>query len=55
MYTYITSPTEESQMHEQPEPTPEEEERAPEEQEEHEAMRGPGHEDPPDSAEIQDA
>ena len=39
-------------MHEQPEPTPDEEERAPEEQEEHEAMRGPGHEDPPDVSEA---
>ncbi len=45
-------------MHDQPEPTPEEEERAPEEQSEHEAMRGPGHEDPPDvpdDAQIHDA
>ena len=33
-------------MQDQPEPTREEAERAPEEQEEHEAMRGPGHEDP---------
>jgi hypothetical protein len=42
-------------MQEQPEPTHEEEERAPEDQEEHEAMRGPGHEDPPDAGEIHDA
>jgi hypothetical protein len=33
-------------MHDQPEPTREEEEQVPERQEEHEAMRGPGHEDP---------
>ena len=42
-------------MQDQPEPTREEEERAPEEQEEHEAMRGPGHEDPPDAGEVNDA
>ena len=42
-------------MQDQPEPTREEEERAPEEQEDHEAMRGPGHEDPPDAGEIHDA
>ena len=46
-------------MHDQPEATPDEEERAPEEQGEHEAMRGPGHDDPPDVAqddsEIHDA
>ena len=42
-------------MQEQPEPTREEEERAPEEQEEHEAMRGPGHEDPPDAGDVHDA
>ena len=35
-------------MQEQPEPTSEEEEQAPEDQEEHEAMRGPGYEDPPE-------
>jgi hypothetical protein len=33
-------------MHDQPEPTPEEEEQVPEQQEDHEAMRYPGHEDP---------
>ena len=46
-------------MHDQPEPTPEEEEQVPERQEEHEAMRYPGHENPPDVAqddeEIHDA
>ena len=33
-------------MQDQPEPTPEEEEQVPERQEEHEAMRGAGHEAP---------
>jgi hypothetical protein len=33
-------------MHDQPEPTPEEQEQVPERQREEEAMRGPGHEDP---------
>jgi hypothetical protein len=42
-------------MHDQPEPTREEEEQVPEHQEEHEAMRAPGHEDPPDVKEIHDA
>jgi len=42
-------------MQDQPDPTPEEEERAPEHQEEQEAMRGPGHEDPLDVDEINDA
>jgi hypothetical protein len=42
-------------MQDQPEPTPEEQERTPEDQEEQEAMRGPGHEDPPDVDEIHDA
>ena len=34
-------------MHDQPEPTREEEEQAQEHQDEHEAMRYPGHENPP--------
>ncbi len=42
-------------MQDQPEPTPEEEERAPDDQEEQEAMRGSGHEDPPDVGETNDA
>ena len=42
-------------MPDQPETTREEEERAPEVQEEHEAMRGPGHEDPPDAGEVNEA
>ena len=42
-------------MQDQPEPTCEEEERAPAEQEEHEAMRGPGHDNPPDIEELDDA
>jgi hypothetical protein len=33
-------------MQDQPDPTPEEEEQVPEHLEEHEAMRGSGHEDP---------
>jgi hypothetical protein len=33
-------------MHEQPEPTEEEQEQVPERLEEEDAMRGPGHEDP---------
>lgn len=33
-------------MHNQPEPTREEEEQVPERHAEHEAMRAPGHEDP---------
>jgi hypothetical protein len=36
-------------MHDQPEPTPEEQEQVPDDQSEHEAMRGAGHEDPPRS------
>jgi hypothetical protein len=42
-------------MHDQPEPTPQEEEQVPAQQEDHEAMRYPGHEDPPDIEEIHDA
>jgi len=42
-------------MQDQPEPTPQEEEQVPEQQEEQEAMRYPGHEDPPDVEEIDDA
>jgi hypothetical protein len=42
-------------MQEQPEPTPDEQERVPDEQEDHEAMRAPGHEDPPEVDEIHDA
>lgn len=43
-------------MHDQPEPTPEEEEQVPEDQSDHEAMRGAGHDDPPDvDEEIHDA
>ena len=42
-------------MQEQPEPTPEEQERVPDEQGEHEAMRAPGQEDPPEAEEIHDA
>lgn len=37
-------------MHDQPEPTPEENEQVPEHLEEHEAMRGAGHEQPPELA-----
>jgi hypothetical protein len=33
-------------MHEQPEPTPEEQEQVTERQREEDAMRGPGHDDP---------
>jgi hypothetical protein len=33
-------------MHEQPEPTEEEQEQVPERLDEEDAMRGPGHEDP---------
>ena len=33
-------------MHDQPEPTEEEQEQVPERQEEEDAMRGPGHDDP---------
>jgi hypothetical protein len=39
----------------QPEPTREEDEQVPAKQDEHEAMRGPGHEDPPDVEELEDA
>ena len=46
-------------MHDQPEPTEHEEEQAPEEMAEHEAMRYPAHENPPeiaqDDEEIHDA
>lgn len=38
-------------MHDQPEPTREEEEQVPEHQGEHEAMQFPGHENPPDVSE----
>jgi hypothetical protein len=55
VYTYITFRTKENPMQEQPEPTREEDEQAPAAQEEQEAMRGPGHEDPPDVEEIHDA
>ena len=33
-------------MHDQPEPTEEEQEQGPERRQEEDAMRGPGHEDP---------
>jgi hypothetical protein len=49
-------------MHDQPEPTAEEQEQVPERQQEEEAMRGAGHEDPEraredsqDAEEIHDA
>jgi hypothetical protein len=50
-------------MHDQPEPTEEEQELVPERQQEEEAMRGPGHHDPDrarredgaDAEEIHDA
>jgi len=51
VYTYRTS--ERSSVHDQPEPTREEQEQAPDDQEEHEAMRGAGHEDPPDVQELE--
>lgn len=35
-------------MHEQPEPTEHEQERIPERLDDEDAMRGPGHEDPPE-------
>ena len=42
-------------MHDQPEPTPAEQEQVPErQQEEEEAMRGPGHDDPERAREPQD-
>ncbi|HYX88069.1 MAG TPA: hypothetical protein VE753_01740 [Gaiellaceae bacterium] len=41
-------------MHDQPEPTPEEQEQVPERQPEEEAMRGPGHDDPERATEPQD-
>ena len=53
MYTYTR--TEGGEMQDQPEPTEHEEERAPEEMEDQEAMRYPGHEDPPDVEEVHDA
>lgn len=40
-------------MHDQPEPTPEEQEQVPERQQEQEAMRGPGHDDPARARESQ--
>jgi len=39
-------------LHDQPEPTEEEQEQTPETQEDHEAMRGAGHENPPDPEEL---
>jgi hypothetical protein len=54
VYTYITSKRR-AIVDDQPEPTPDEDEQVPEEQHEHEAMRGPGHESPPDVEEIHDA
>jgi hypothetical protein len=44
VYTYNS--TEGGDMHDQPEPTREEQEQAAESQDEHEAMRGAGHADP---------
>jgi hypothetical protein len=52
VYTYITSRR--RAMTDQLEPTPEEAEQVPDEQDEHEAMRGPGHEEPPGVEEIDD-
>ena len=40
-------------MHDQPDPTTEEEEQVPEDQADHEAMRGAGHEDPPNVEELE--
>ena len=40
-------------MQDQPEPTEQEEEQAPEDLPEHEAMRYPGHEDPPDAGTME--
>jgi hypothetical protein len=58
VYTYST-PSKEAAMQDQPEPTREEEDQVPQRQEEHEAMRGAGHDEPPDVAqsdeEIHDA
>jgi hypothetical protein len=44
-------------MHDQPEPTRTEEEQVPEHQDEHEAMRGAGHEEPAElpAEELHDA
>lgn len=42
-------------MTDQQPPTEEEQERAPDELEEHESMQYPGHEDPPDVEELHDA
>ena len=43
-------------MHDQPEPTEEEQEQPPVRQEEEDAMRGPGHDDPEQvSEEVDDA
>ena len=39
-------------MHDQPDPTREEEEQIPERQAEHEAMRGAAHQEPPDVEDI---
>jgi hypothetical protein len=41
-------------MHEQPEPTPEEQEQAPERQEDEQAKQYPGHENPERRAEPQE-
>jgi hypothetical protein len=41
-------------QHDQPEPTEEEQELVPERQQEEEAMRGPGHEDPEPAREPRD-
>jgi hypothetical protein len=53
VYTYTS--TEGGDMHDQPEPTEQEQERAPEEMEDQEAMQYPGHEDRPDVEEAHDA
>jgi hypothetical protein len=42
-------------MHDQPQPTEEEQEQVPERLPEEDAMRGPGHEDPESAAEGDDA
>jgi hypothetical protein len=39
-------------VHDEPQPTPEEDERAPEELAEHQAMQYPAHEDPPEIEEA---
>jgi hypothetical protein len=40
-------------LHDQPEPTTEEHEQVQEDQEEHEAMRGAGHENPPSVEDLE--